>query len=96
MMFVRILSICLLLAAGLEDISPIFKAFATVSVMETDEESKGKETEFEKDKGGKEKLSRGQLFYQTVANVQSLHGFKQIHFTYYAYLSLPEIPPDQA
>lgn len=92
--FVKILAFLLLLAVAIEPGSLMWQ-HSDVSVVFAEKEEKGnaKETEMLKEES-KDKIAQWQNL-QVGSNADcELRVLKYIHFSYSAYLSLPEIPPE--
>jgi len=94
--FVKILAFLLLLAVAAESVSFIW-THTEVSVALAEKEEKGNtsKTEIEKEES-KDKISQWEHLQAEADTDGVLHVLDNIYIRYSPYLSLPELPPEQA
>jgi len=94
-MLLNILTFLLLLAVSAETTSGSwFHNEISVILMEKDEAGNTKDSDTEKAES-KDKLFQWLSHQQQIKNDRSFFVLSHTYFKYSAYLSLPEIPPDQ-
>jgi Na+-transporting methylmalonyl-CoA/oxaloacetate decarboxylase gamma subunit len=94
--FLKIFSFLLLLAVLTETVSGIWvKSENRMALIEKEEKGNAKEKDTEKE-DTKDKAFGSGLSLENAANANLLFILENIYIKYSAYLSLPEIPPEQA
>jgi len=94
-MLLNILTFLLLLTVSVETTSAIWlHDKVSVILMEKEEKSNATENDTEKEES-KDKIFQWLSLQQQFNNDRSFFVLSHIYFKYSAYLSLPEIPPDQ-
>ncbi len=91
----KILILLLLLSVSAETVSGIWTNNETsIAVIDTEEKNNSKTGETEKEES-KDKINQQLSLVTKFNNTRCLFVLNHIYFKYSAYLSLPEIPPDQ-
>lgn len=91
----KIFTLLLLLSVSAETVSVFWANNETsIVVIDTEEKNNSKTDESEKEKS-KDKINQLLFLVSEFNNARCLFVLNHIYFKYSAYLSLPEIPPDQ-